>query len=146
WVAWTLVLIASLSAVYALNRRATAPAVADGEDSEARCGFRLRESAREAGLDFAHEGPTFDARPDHIMPPVAAMGAAAAVADYDRDGWLDVYITNSREGSANKLYRNNGDGTFADVAADVGLADVNRRATGVSQGAVWGDYDNDGWD
>jgi enediyne biosynthesis protein E4 len=38
------------------------------------------------------------------------------------------------------------DGTFKDVAAEVGLADVNSRATGVSMGAVWGDYDNDGYE
>ncbi len=139
-------LVASLSAVYALNQRAVGTALADDEEGESRYGFRLQESARAAGLDFVHEGPTFDARLEHIMPQVAAMGAAVAVADFDRDGWLDVYVTNSREDSANRLYRNAGDGTFADVAGAVGVADVNRRATGVSQGAVWGDYDNDGWE
>ena len=139
-------LVASLSAVYALNQRAVGTAVGDDEGGESRYGFRLQESARAAGLDFVHEGPTFDARLEHIMPQVAAMGAAVAVADFDRDGWLDVYVTNSREDSANRLYRNAGDGTFADVAGAVGVADVNRRATGVSQGAVWGDYDNDGWE
>ncbi len=74
------------------------------------------------------------------------MGAAVAVADFDRDGWQDFYVTNSREGSLNRLYRNQGDGTFKDVASAVGLADVNRSDTGVSMGAVWGDYDNDGWE
>ena len=44
------------------------------------------------------------------------MGAAVAVADFDRDGWQDFYVTNSGEGSLNRLYRNNGDGTFNDVA------------------------------
>jgi hypothetical protein len=80
------------------------------------------------------------------MPQVAAMGAAVAVADFDRDGWHDFYVTNSSENSVNALYRNNGDGTFTDVAARVGLADVNRDGTGVSMGAVWGDYDNDGFE
>ena len=78
------------------------------------------------------------------MPQVASMGASVAVADFDRDGWQDFYVTNSGEGSLNRLYRNNGDGTFADVAAAVGLADVNQAGTGVSMGAVWGDFDNDG--
>jgi hypothetical protein len=98
------------------------------------------------GVDFEHEAPTFDARLEHIMPQVAVMGAAVAVADFDRDGWQDFYVTTSREDGLNRLYRNRGDGTLEDVAASVGLADVNRRATGVSQGAVWGDYDNDGWE
>ena len=51
------------------------------------------------------------------MPQVAAMGAAVAVGDFDRDGWQDLYVTNSAEGSLNRLYRNKGDGTFIDVAA-----------------------------
>ena len=54
------------------------------------------------------------------------MGAAVAVADFDRDGWQDFYVTNSAEDSLNRLYRNNGDGTFTDVAEQLGLADVNR--------------------
>ena len=80
------------------------------------------------------------------MPQVASTGAAVAVADFDKDGWQDFYVTDSREGSLNRLYRNKGDGTFEDVAQSVGLADVNRRETGVSMGAVWGDYDNDGYE
>ena len=111
-----------------------------------RFGFRLQESAKRLGVDFVHEGPTFDSRLDHIMPQVASTGAAVAVADFDRDGWHDFYVTNSREEGLNRLYRNRGDGTFEDVAQSVGLADVNRRDTGVSMGAVWGDYDNDGWE
>ena len=38
------------------------------------------------------------------------------------------------------------DGTFNDVAEQMGLADVNQAGTGVSMGAVWGDYDNDGYE
>jgi hypothetical protein len=146
WIAWTVVLVASLSAVYALNQRAAATAPVDEEGGDARYGFRLQESAKASGIDFVHQAPTFDARLEHIMPQVAAMGAAVAVADFDRDGWQDLYVTNSAEDSRNRLYRNRGDGTFTDVAPEVGLADVNRRVTGVSQGAVWGDYDNDGWE
>ncbi len=43
-------------------------------------------------------------------------------------------------------YRNLGDGTFKDVASELGIADVNQPGTGVSTGAVWGDYDNDGYE
>ena len=50
------------------------------------------------------------------MPEVASMGASVTIVDYDRDGWPDIYVTNSREGSINALYRNNHDGTFTDVA------------------------------
>jgi hypothetical protein len=109
-------------------------------------GFRLTESAKAAGLDMLHEAPTLDAQLSHIMPQVASMGAAVSVVDVDADGWSDLYVTNSKEGSKNRLYRNKGDGTFDDIADRLGIADVNRVETGVSMGAVWGDYDNDGFD
>ncbi len=80
------------------------------------------------------------------MPEVASMGAGVSIVDFDRDGWPDIYVTNSGEGSKNALYRNLGDGTFKDVAAEMGVADVNQDGTGVSMGAVWGDYDNDGYE
>lgn len=73
------------------------------------------------------------------------MGAAVSVVDYDQDGWADIYVTNSGEGSHNALYRNLGNGKFR-VAEEVGLADVNLPGTGVSTCAVWGDYDNDGFE
>ena len=54
------------------------------------------------------------------MPQVASMGAAVSVVDFDRDGWHDLYVTNSGEGSQNRLYRNRGDGTFEDVGRALG--------------------------
>jgi hypothetical protein len=81
-----------------------------------------------------------------IMPEVTSMGAAVSIVDFDRDGWPDIYVTNSAIGSKNHLYRNNHDGTFTDVAEQMGIADVNQSGTGVSMGAVWGDYDNDGYE
>jgi hypothetical protein len=80
------------------------------------------------------------------MEQVASMGAAVSVVDFDRDGWQDFYVVNSKEGSRNALYRNLGNATFEDVAEKVGLADLNMPGTGVSTGAVWGDYDNDGYE
>ena len=74
------------------------------------------------------------------------MGASVSIVDFDRDGWPDIYVTNSAIGSKNHLYRNNHDGTFTDVAEELGIADVNQPGTGVSMGAVWGDYDNDGYE
>ena len=80
------------------------------------------------------------------MPQVASMGASVSIVDFDHDGWPDIYVTNSKEGAKNALYRNMHDGTFKDVAEEMGIADVNRPGTGVSMGAVWGDYDNDGYE
>jgi hypothetical protein len=111
-----------------------------------RYGFHLTETAKSAGIDFVHQAPALDHRLGHIMPQVASMGAGVSIVDYDRDGWADIYVTNSGEGSKNALYRNLADGSFKDVAAELGIADVNQPGTGVSMGAVWGDYDNDGYE
>ena len=143
WIAASLLLIASVAAIPVLNARSTPSNTFHGAD---RFGFHLTEIAASIGVRATHEAPTFDARLAHIMPQIASTGASVAVADFDGDGWQDFYVTSSREDSANHLYRNNGDGTFEDVAAALGVADVNHRDTGVSMGAVWGDYDNDGYD
>src|ERR1700722_9019012 len=111
-----------------------------------RYGFHFQESSKAAGINFKHVSPNFDPKLQHIMPQVASMGAAVSIVDFDRDGWPDIYVTNSAEGSHNALYRNLGNGTFRDVAAEVGLADVNLPGKGVSTGAVWGGYENAGFE
>lgn len=126
--------------------RASAPAAMPADEALSRYGFHMVESSHAAGIDFLHEAPVLDPKLDHIMETVASMGAAVSVADYDRDGWPDIYTVTSRQGGRNALYRNLGDGTFRDVAQEVGLAAVNAEGTGVSMGAVWGDYDNDGYE
>ena len=63
-------------------------------------------------------------------------GVGCAVGDYDNDGRLDIFVPNYGH---NQLYRNNGDGTFTDVAPKVGLAVENHAV-----GSDWGDIDNDG--
>lgn len=147
-VIWSLLLIGLLVAVVLINRDIAESRRASGAEARTttRRGFAFEEVAAARGVAFTHRAPTFDARLAHIMPQVASMGAAVSVADVDRDGWLDFYVTSSGEDSRNALYRNDGDGTFTDVAGAMGVADVNRRGTGVSTGAVWGDYDNDGYE
>jgi enediyne biosynthesis protein E4 len=120
--------------------------VAGCQAAEARYGFCFEEVSQQAGIHFVHQAPTLDSRLNGIMPEVASMGASASIVDFDRDGWPDIYVTNSAIGSRNHLYRNNHDGTFTDVAEQMGIADVNQEGTGVSMGAVWGDYDNDGYE
>jgi len=76
-------------------------------------------------------------------------GTGAAFIDYDNDGWLDVFLVNGTrlDGVSpslkvtNRLYRNRGDGTFADVTEKAGLV-----RTGWGQSVCVGDYDNDGYD
>jgi len=126
--------------------RAAARVKLDANAALVRHGFYLQEVSRAAGIDFVHQAPILDSKLEGIMPQVASMGASVSIVDFDRDGWPDIYVTNSKEGSRNALYRNMHDGTFKDVAPELGIADVNQPGTGVSMGAVWGDYDNDGYE
>ncbi|MCE2500705.1 MAG: PD40 domain-containing protein [Dehalococcoidia bacterium] len=75
----------------------------------------------------------------------AMFGMGLAVGDYDLDGDFDLYVTNIE---ANVLLRNNGDGSaFTETAADAGAAKgLFQRRQRVSWGAVFFDYDNDGWE
>jgi len=68
-------------------------------------------------------------------------GMGVAVADYDCDGWLDIFKTNFADDTCN-LYHNNGDGTFSDVTFSSGIGISNQY---VAWGCGFIDYDNDGW-
>jgi hypothetical protein len=108
---------------------------------------------------YVVNGSTFDALDGKETPPHAALfhnnhdgtftdvsaqagvtndrwGVGCAVADFDNDGWPDLYVTNWGK---NRLYHNNHDGTFTDVAEKAGVTLGNW-----STGATWGDYDGDG--
>jgi hypothetical protein len=63
------------------------------------------------------------------------------VADYDCDGWFDIFKTNFADDTCN-LYHNNGDGTFSDVTFASGIGINNQY---VAWGCAFVDYDNDGW-
>lgn len=72
------------------------------------------------------------------------LGACVATfSHYDQDGWIDLFVGNCNDPQARilpmQLFRNNGDGTFTDVAARAGLDDL-----GFWMGLAFGDYDNDG--
>jgi len=70
----------------------------------------------------------------------AGDSRSANLIDYDNDGWLDLFITNGPQaGEVNFLYHNNGDGTFTRVVGDT----IGKVAL-ASDGATWGDSDNDG--
>ena len=144
------VIFVAMLATPALVRRFGTPAgpaaSLHADAAHARYGFRLTESSSAAGITFTHQAPRLDPKLAHIMPQVASMGAAVAIADVDRDGHPDIYVTNSAEGSQNQLYRNRGDGTFDEVSEQYGVADLNGGDAGVSMGAVFGDFDNDGFE
>ncbi len=101
--------------------------------------------ARSAGIEFVLKNSA-----SANKYQIETMPAGVAVLDYNNDGFEDVYFVNGaaipglakRDASYwNRLYRNNGDGTFTDVTAKAGVA-----GDGYSMAVAVGDYDNDGWD
>jgi enediyne biosynthesis protein E4 len=100
-------------------------------------------AAQSAGL----RAPVIYGPPGHADYILEAVGCGAAFLDYDNDGWLDIILLTGRRFDATpvdatiRLYRNNRDGTFADVTAKSGLG-RSVWATGITAG----DYDNDGFD
>ena len=98
---------------------------------------RFADVTAAAGITFVHAAA---ATPDKYM--FETFGSGVAWIDFDNDGFVDLYFVNSAPGSANALYRNNGDGTFKDVTQGSGTAASDNRAYKTGVGV--GDYDNDG--
>ena len=96
-----------------------------------------------AGLAYKHTNRSFKNPYANIMEGYTALGASAAVADYDGDGFDDIFVTDSKVDGKNHLYHNNGDLTFTDVAEQAGVANGNDPEN-ASADAIWLDYNNDG--
>lgn len=103
---------------------------------------RFVERSAESGCANHHTMVRLADTFENIMPWLSSVGAAASAADYDGDGFADLYVTNCGRGDHNRLFRNRGDGTFEDVTEHSGVACPN--TTGASMHAIWGDIDNDG--
>ena len=110
--------------------------------------IKFTSVTKEAGIHFKHYDGGRGQR--YFIEP---LGAGAAFLDYNNDEFQDIYLVNGAdlppfieersgrgEPPRNALYRNNGDGTFTDVAIAAGVAD-----TGYGMGCAVGDYDNDGF-
>jgi hypothetical protein len=105
--------------------------------------IRFEDIAERAGVHFVVENsPTPEKHQPETMP------AGVALFDYDGDGLLDIYLVNGAEMPSlvktgpkyhNRLFHNNGNGTFTDVTEHAGVA-----GAGYGMGVAVGDYDNDG--
>ena len=123
-------------------------------------GVGLIDYDNDGWLDiYLVNGSTYDALDGKTTPPHAALfhnnhdgtftnvaaragvtndrwGFGVAIADYDNDGWPDIFVANYGK---NRLYHNNHNGTFTDVGEKAGITLGNW-----SDGVAWGDYDGDG--
>ncbi len=107
-------------------------------------GAWFTEITAEAGLDFRHDAGIDGS---YFMPEI--VGSGGALFDYDNDGDLDIYLVNggphkanvaSSELAANRLFRQEADGTFTDVTDASGVGD-----RGYGMGCAVGDINNDGY-
>jgi hypothetical protein len=105
--------------------------------------IHFEECAKAAGCLNVHSKVLLGTAFTNIMPWLCSVGAAVAAADYDNDGYPDLYVVNSGRSDRNHLFHNRGDGTFEEVTdiAGVGCTNVN----GGCMHAIWGDVDNDGY-
>jgi hypothetical protein len=106
--------------------------------------IQLEDRQRSSGIDFVLDNGT---TPDKTV--IEAVLGGVALLDFDNDGRLDVFFTNGARIPGlvkddprfwNRLYRNQGDGTFRDITERAGV-----RGEGYSMGAAAADFDNDGW-
>jgi enediyne biosynthesis protein E4 len=105
----------------------------NGSTAEALAG--KTPSPKAALFHNNHDG-TFTNVADKAGVTNERWGIGVSIADYDNDGWPDIYVSNFGK---NRLYHNNHDGTFTDVAEKAGVTLGNW-----STGSTWGDYDGDG--
>jgi enediyne biosynthesis protein E4 len=99
--------------------------------------IRFVDVTTAAGIDFVHASGASD---DKYL--FETFGSGVAWIDFDGDGYPDLYFVNGAPRSANRLYRNNGDGTFTDVTTKAGVAATHTDAH--KTGVAVGDFDNDG--
>jgi len=133
WLAWLAAVCLGLTGAHRPLPASAAAAVA--------APVQFSNATVKAGIHFVHFKGA-----NGTSTILEEAGPGVCVADYDGDGYQDIYFVNGRDlyhrniAARNALYRNNGDGTFADVTD---VAGVPGNAYGL--GCVWGDYNNDGF-
>ncbi|MEP6917311.1 MAG: VCBS repeat-containing protein, partial [Acidobacteriota bacterium] len=130
----------TLSRLALLTLLAGAAAGAASPSAPPDADVQFTDITKATGIAFTHTSA-----PDKQFI-VESMSGGVALFDFDRDGWLDVYLANAPTVAAagqparSALWRNNQDGTFTDVTARAGVGEV-----GWGMGVSTGDFDNDGW-
>ena len=118
---------------------AAAPHVASAQST-----LKFEDIAKKSGVMTRHHTRIFKGASADVLRMFTSGGSSVAVADYDNDGFEDLFVTDSGEGTKSHLYHNNHDLTFTDVADKAGVSGGNDPLSIVADG-VWFDYDNDGW-
>lgn len=105
----------------------------------ANCSYQ-RESGERNYLFKNNGDGTFTKMEDHILVNrfESSTSYACSWADYNNDGWLDLYVVNAYD-RKNQLYKNNGDGSFQEITSGIIVERISHDI-----GGNWSDFDNDG--
>src|SRR5436190_9807380 len=104
---------------------------------------KFEDVTKSVGIQYRNYPPVFDKKIAHVNALWANFLSAAAVGDFNDDGFDDIFMVSSRLGYDNALYKNKGGKSFENVTARSGVANLNDEKN-ISSGALWFDYDNDG--
>ena len=107
------------------------------------CGPRGLPGSRDALLLNDGKGHFRDVAAERGIDPEALYGMGVVFADYDNDGWPDIFVANDL--TPNLLYHNQGKGRFEEIAVLAGAAYDENGVEQGSMGSDFGDFNNDGW-
>ena len=103
----------------------------------------FEDVTEQAGVGHRHIGPKVDKLLQNLGPWFTALGSGGSAADFNNDGYEDIYVTNTLEGKPNVLFKNNGDMTFTEMGEKAGVADLNKNGR-FSSMSLFFDCDNNG--
>lgn len=133
-----------LIALYALKtQKLDLYGTGDSEGSSKKLLFGVIDKTQSAGITFINYPPVVRENLKHVES-FFRLGASVAVADFNKDGFQDFFVTSNRLDKPNALYQNTGNGSFLDVTSAVGLLDSGKKNP--TARALFLDCNDDGWE
>jgi hypothetical protein len=103
----------------------------------------FEDVSEKSGVTYPRGTKELTLAADRTWRPVGSYGFTSLAADFDNDGWPDIYV--SCDTAPSLLYHNNHDGTFTEVGVPAGCALSGQGTRQGGMGAATADYDGDGW-
>lgn len=123
----------------------SSPVVArdDGVSASRKLEGKFDDVTKKLGIQYRNYPPILDRKIEHVNALWANFLSAAAVGDFNDDGFDDVFLVSGHSGYEHALYRNKAGKAFENVTSGAGFGNLNDEKN-ICSGALWFDYDNDG--